>query len=287
MTAFACVFLSCAVLYAEQRGSLSAYTINYDSNTEQLEAIGNVVLKRGQSVVSGDTGIGSMVSRVFEITGVVSGVFPEYDTKLESAESLKWTEIRSDRSGGRIEARGGVRLTRGKTDYLRAAYVMWVLDTDNYFARGGVNMRWGGHILRAAEARRTNDTFYGANVKRYENIAQKTGMAADRVDGKIKGGETQEVVAVGNVVIDHVDAEGVKTNLTGAKAVYEKDLDTIVVSGGARAVRSDGNTVSSEKMILHIGMNKIEAVGNANLSFKAEDNKNGKNSGGQKNGASD
>lgn len=282
LVAFACVLAFCAVLYAEQRGSLSAYTIHYNSNTEQIEASGNVVLTKGQSIVSGDKGIGRIASRVFEITGNVSGVFPEYGAELKAAESLKWTEGRAGGSGGQIEARGGVSLTRGKSDYLKANYVLWTPDTDNYFARGGVNSRFNGHILRAAEARRTGNTFYAVDVKRYENIAQKTGMSADRVDGKIVRDDVQEIVAVGNVKLDHVDEEKVKTVVTGARAVYTKALDTVVVSGGAKAVRSDGNTVSSEKMVMHIGTNKIEAVGKASMSFKAEDNKSKK----QKNGAS-
>lgn len=282
LVALACVLAFGASLYAEQRGSLSAYTIHYDSNTEQIEASGNVVLTKGQSIVSGDKGTGKVTSRVFEITGNVSGVFPEYGAELKSAESLKWTEGTGG-SGGQIEVRGGVSLTRGKNDYMKANYVMWTPDTDNYFARGGVNTRFNGHILKAAEARRTGNTFYAVDVKRYENIAQRTGMSADRVDGRMVRDDVQEIVAVGNVKIDHTDEEKVKTVVTGAKAVYTKELDTVVVSGGAKAVRSDGNTVSSEKMVMHIGTNRIEAVGKASLSFKAEDNKNKK----QKNGASD
>lgn len=281
LAALACVLAFGAILFAEQRGSLSAYTIHYNSNTEQIEASGNVVLTKGQSIVSGDRGTGRMASRVFEITGNVSGVFPEYGAELISAESLKWTEGGAGGSGGQIEARGGVSLARGKSDYLKANYVMWTPDTDNYFARGGVNTRFNGHILKAAEARRTGNVFYGLDVTRYENIAQRTGMSADRVDGRLSNDDIQEIVAVGNVKIDHVDEEKVKTVVTGAKAVYTKALDTVVVTGGVKAVRSDGNTVSSEKMVMHLGTNKIEAVGKASMSFKAEDNKK------QKNGASD
>lgn len=270
LMAFICTLAFCSSLYAEQPGSLTADTVTYDSNTKRIEASGNVVLKRGQSMVNGDIGTGMIALRVFEVTGKVGGVFPEYDMRLETAESLKWTEIDS---GGQIEVSGKVRLARGKSDYLRASYVRWILDTDNYYARGNVNMRWDGHILRAAEAQRTGSAFYGVGVRRYENIARKTGMAADRVDGTINGGEMREVVAVGNVVIDHVGADGIKTNLTGAKAVYTMESDSLVVSGGAEAIRSDGNTVSSEKIIMHVGTNRIEAVGSASLSFKAGDSK--------------
>lgn len=271
LAAFACVLALSTVISAEQRGSLSAYTINYNSQTEQIEASGNVVLTRGESVVSGDLGKGKMTPREFEVSGNVRGVFPEYNAILVTAELLKWTEARA--GGGRIEARGGVRFTRGKSDYLNAAFAMWELETDNYTARGGVNMRFDGHIIRAAEVQRTGSTFYGVNVKRYENIAQKTGMAADRIDGKIRANEIQEMVAVGNVAIDYIDKDGVRTDITGSRAVYNKALDTIVISGAAKAVRGDGNTVSADKMILHIATNRIEAVGKASMSFTADDNK--------------
>lgn len=281
MAAFVCVLMLCAPIGAEQRASLSAYTINYNSQTEQIEAFGDVVLTKGQSVVNGDFGIGKVISREFEISGNVSGVFPEHNAVLTSAKSLKWTE---SRAGGRIEAREGVRITRGKSDFLDAGFVQWELETDDYFARGSVNARFNGHILRAAEARRAGSTFYGVNVKRYENIAQRTGMAADRIDGKIKGDEMQEIVAVGNVAIDFIDKDGIKTIVTGSRAVYTKALDTVVISGGAEAVRSDGNIVRAEKMVMHIATSKIEAVGKASMSFSADDNK--KNNKTPKSGAS-
>lgn len=280
--ALVCFLAFCSALYAEQMGSLSAYTINYNSKTGEIEASGNVVLKRGQSLVRGKSGAGAVSSRVFEIRGDVSGVFPEYNAEVKAADSLKWTESRAQSSEGLIEARGGVHITRGKSDFLRANYVMWELGTDNYLARGNVDMRYDGRILRAAEARRGANTFSGLKVTRYEDSAQKLGMAADQVDGKISGGEVREVVAEGSVAIDHTSPEGLKTVITGAKAVYTKALDTIVVSGGAKAVRSDGNTVNAEKLVLHVPTNNIEAIGSARVSFSADDKNKSK-----KNGASD
>lgn len=282
LAALICVPALCPALYAEQRGSLSAYTINYNSNTGEVEASGNVVLTRGKSTVRGESGGGTISSGVFEIRGGVTGVFPEYDADLKTADSLKWTEGRARTSSGTIEVIGKVHITRGINGFLRANYVRWELDTENYWVRGNVNIRDEGRILRAAEAKRTGDTFYGVKVTRYEDSAQRIGMAADRIDGKIKGGEVQESVAEGNVVMDQIDEEGLKTVVTGDRAVYTKELNTVVVSGNAKAVRSDGNTVNAEKLILHVDTNKIEAVGSARVSFTADDKNKSK-----KDGASD
>ena len=269
----ACLLVSCAVLFAADQGVLTANTITYDSNTKIINAARNVLLTRGQSKVRGDAGQGSPEKSVFEISGNVSGLFPEYNVELKSANSLQWREKSGASSGGVVEARGSVHIigTAAAGDFLKANYVRWESGTENYRARGGVDMRWEGRILKAAEAQRTGNTFLALKVTRYEDIAQKTVMSAERVDGKIRDNVVQDVVATGNVKMDYVDDNGFKTHLTGAKAVYSMIKDTVVVSGGAKAVRSDGKTVSSETMILHVESKNIEAVGSAKITFTLDD----------------
>lgn len=262
-----CIFILPAALGAAEQASLFADTINYNTNTKEVKASGNVALTRGRSQIRGQSGEGSLDSRVFEIKGAVSGLFPEYNAELKSAEALKWTGGEGD---GVVEARGGVWLTRGANDYLRANHVTWEVGGNNYSARGGVNMRYEGRILRAAEARRSGESFEALKVTRYEDTTQNMVMSADRVDGKISGDTVREVVARGNVSVDYLDDDGFKTNLTGDKAEYSRDRDTVVVSGGAKAVRSDGRTLSSQTMILYVGPKRLEAVGGARITFPVE-----------------
>lgn len=270
-----CLLLSGAEVRAAEQMNLYADTINYDTNTQKIKVDGNVVLSRGRDRVNGDSGEGEVDKNVFSIKGNVTGIFPEYGAELKSADWLKWTGDPTQDGRRVIEANGKVYLTRGATDYLKAHYVIWEAGFDNYTARGAVDARYNGHILKAAEAKRSGDVFEALKVTRYEDIARKTTLAADRVDGKIVGDEVSETVASGNVSIEYVDVEGLKTVLTGAKAVYSKQLATVVVSGGAKAVRSDGKTVSSQTMILYINSKNVEAVGNAKITF-ITDEKNGK-----------
>lgn len=270
-----CLLSSNVEVRAAEQMNLYADTINYNTNTQKITVEGNVVLSRGRDRVYGDSGEGAVDKNIFSIKGNVTGIFPEYGSELKSADWLKWTGDSAQGGGRVIEANGKVYLTRGATDYLKANYVIWEAGFDNYTARGAVDTRYNGHLLKAAEANRSGDTFSALKVTRYEDIVRKTTLAADRVDGKLVGDEVSETVASGNVVIEYVDAEGLKTVLTGAKSVYSKQLATVVVSGGAKAVRNDGKTVSAQTMVLYIDSKNVEAVGNAKITF-ITDEKNGK-----------
>lgn len=267
---------------AAEQMNLYADMINYDTNTQKIKVEGHVVLSRGRDRVYGDSGEGAVDKNVFAIKGNVTGIFPEYGAELKSADSLKWTGDSAQSSRRVIEANGKVHLTRGAKDYLKAQYVIWEAGFDNYTARGAVDARYSGYILKAAEANRSGDTFAALKVTRYEDIARKTTLAADRVDGKISGDEVSETIATGNVSIEYIDAEGLKTVLTGAKAVYSKALATVVVSGNAKAVRSDGKTVSSQTMVLYIDSKNVEATGNAKITFITDGKTGNKPSGATK-----
>jgi len=74
-------------------------------------------------------------------------------------------------------------------------------------------------------------------------------------------------------VIDFVDKEGLKSRVTGDNGVYSKAKATFVVSGNAKAVRSDGKTVSADTIIVHEDTNDIEAKGNSRITFVTGENK--------------
>lgn len=260
---------------APVEGTMSADTINYNVNTKKISAVGNVIIKRAGAILWGDKGEGNMEASEFTLQGNVKGTFPAENTDLTS-DNVKWTGSKTPGSDGIAEATGKVHLTRGTKEKIDADYVLWELGTKNYTAKGNVDVKTENNILIADEAEQINDKFRGKNVKRYEDIKQKLVVSANSVDGTTVNEEVSELLAVGNVVMDFVDKEGLKSKVTGEKGVYSKAKATFVISGNAKAVRSDGKTVSADSIVVHEDTNNIEAVGNSKITFVTNEKKDKK-----------
>lgn len=262
-----------ATLSAEPvEGTMSADTINFNVNTKKISAVGNVIIKREGAILWGDKGEGSTETSEFTLQGNVKGTFPAEKAEL-TADKVKWTGSKSAENDGIAEAFGKVHLTRGTNEKIDADYVLWELGTKNYTARGNVDAKTENNILIADEAGQTKDKFWGKKVKRYEDIRQKLVVSADSVNGTTVNEQISELVAVGKVVMDFVDKEGLKSMVTGDKGVYSKTKATFVMSGNAKAVRSDGKTVSADSIIMHEDTNDIEAIGNSKITFITNDKK--------------
>lgn len=256
--------------------TLSANDIKYNVNTGDARATGNVVIKREGSTLWGDEAEGNTNDEIMTLRGNVRGEFPAQDATLKS-ESATWTGDKSKRTDGLVEAFGSVRLTRGAEDYLNADYVRWEPGTENYSARGSVDGLMEKKILKADEARRRGNKFWATGVRRYEDLVEKFAISARTVEGTLaKDPQTgqdalSDLIADRNVVLDYVDREGLKTRVTGDKAVYSKARGTIVVSGNTKAVRSDGKTVTADTMVVHEDTRVIEAKGNSQIIFVVEE----------------
>ena len=253
-------------------GTMSADTIQYNVNTKKISAVGNVIIKREGAILWGDKGEGSTETSEFTLQGNVKGTFPAEKAEL-TADKVKWTGSKSAENDGIAEAFGKVHLTRGTNEKIDADYVLWELGTKNYTARGNVDAKTENNILIANEAGQTKNKFWGKKVKRYEDIKQKLVVSADSVNGTTVNEEISELVAVGNVIMDFVDKEGLKSRVTGEKGVYSKTKATFVMSGNAKAVRSDGKTVSADSIIMHEDTNDIEAIGNSKITFITNEKK--------------
>lgn len=258
-----------------EEGTMSADTIQYNLNTKKISAIGNVMIRRGGATLKGDKGEGSMETSEFTIQGSVSGTFPQEKIEI-TADRVKWTGSESTEKNGIAEAFGKVRLKRGANERVDAEYVLWELGTQNYTARGSVDAITENTVFIAEEAGRSYGKFWGRKVKRYEDTKQKLVVAADSVQGMTVKEEIKELVAAGSVVMDFVDKEGLKIRVTGDRGVYSKAKSTFVISGNAKAVRSDGKTVSADSITVHEDTNDIEARGNSKISFTANENKDKK-----------
>ncbi|MDO5563133.1 MAG: LptA/OstA family protein [Synergistaceae bacterium] len=265
---FILLFQAAAVAGAVQ-SSLTADNITYDVNTKKTTAKGNVVIKREGAVLCGSEADGNLETSEFNLRGSVSGDFPEQKAKLTS-NSVKWTKLAKAKEGV-VEAFGNVHITRQPADKLDAEYVRWETGTSNYMARDKVDGVIENKLLRAAEAGRTDKTFWGRKVIRYEDRVQKTGLAADVVDGTLENNLIQDAVATGSVKMDYIDKEGLLTVVTAERAVYSKKLGTVVLTGRPYAVRSDGKTISANKMVLHENTKNIEAIGNSKITFVTVD----------------
>lgn len=255
---------------------LSANDIKYNVNTGDARATGSVVIKREGATLWGDEAEGNTNDEIMTLRGNVRGEFPEQEATLKS-ESATWTGDKTKRTDGQVEAFGGVRLTRGAEDYLNADYVRWEPGTENYEARGKVDGLLEKKILKADEARRRGNKFWASGVSRYEDLVEKFTISARTVEGTLApdpqtGREAlSDMVADRNVVLDYVDKEGLKTRVTGDKAVYSKARGTIVVSGNTKAVRSDDKTVTADTMVVHEDTRVIEAKGNSQIIFVVEE----------------
>jgi len=266
------LLLLTGIVSAATETSMSADNINYNVNTKKVTAIGNVVINRKDFTLWGDRGEGSTENQEFIIKGKVRGTFPSEKAELSHADSVKWLRSAENvKTDGSAEAVGSVLIKRGQNEKLIADYVRWKPGSIDYTARGNVNADLKDHLLLADEVGRAGESFWGSNVKRYENRVKKVGIKAESVEGKIKGENVTEFIATGNVVIDYLDKDGLKTTITGAKAVYSKDRGTVVISGGAKAVRGDGKTVTSDTVVLHEDSKIIEAIGNSKITFVIDD----------------
>lgn len=252
-------------LCAEEKATMAADNISYNINTKKAKASGNVVITKEGATLWGDAADGNVETSEFNLRGNVRGKFPQKNADL-IAESLKWKKAANDKNGI-IEAFVNVRLTRGSADRLNAQYVRWESGTENYRARGRVDAVSLGKVIKAEEVGRLNGKFWGRKVTRYEDKTKNISLAADVVDGELRGDHIKEVIASGSVVIDYIDKAGLKTVVKGNKAVYSKERGTVVISGSASAVRSDGKVVTADSLVLYEETKNIEAIGRSKLTF--------------------
>lgn len=257
--------------------TLTADDLQYNINTGDASATGNVVVIRKGSKLTGNSADGNLEKEIMNLRGNVKGDFKENGATLVS-DSATWKGDKSKKTDGTVEAFGKVFITRAPNDKLKADYVLWTLGTEDYKAKGNVDGVFENRALIASEATRAGDKFWAKDVKRYEDKIQKFVLSAKFVEGRLvkdkTGQETMDdMIADQNVVFDYVDKQGLKSRVTGDKAVYSKARGTIVVSGNTKAVRSDGKTVTADTMIVHEDTRNIEAKGNSKITFLVNENK--------------
>ena len=259
MRALLLLALLCAPAWAAATGSanLTADTMQYNPDTGEIHARGDVHLFRPDGELFGDTGQGNANGRDFEMRGNVRGTFTEDDLDIVCAYICLSSEG-TDPVRRTITASGDVVLTRDE-DRITASYLSWSMDREGYTARGDVLGNFRFYHIDADEAARDGDDFSARGVRRYEDHERNMTLQANRVNGKLAEGRVAELIADGNVVMDSPDDTGKMTRVTGNRGVFSVARGTIVISGNA-IVTQDGRRLHAGSIVYHLDTGRIEAL---------------------------
>jgi len=250
--------------------TLEADQLNYNVKTKAAKAEGNVVYTRGKEVkdiIKGDHAEGFTDQYIIVTGNPVNIDSQTYDAKL-MAKKIIWTLDKTDKTNGYYEAFDTVRVKRTNGDFLNAAYVKVYPEAYIYDATGNVEGLYEGKYVKALEIHRNGENFSGKNVVRFEDRNKKQAISAAVIVGKInEKGEITEAMADKNVVFDNIDKNGLQSRLYGDHAVYSKAKGTLIVTGNAHGLRSDGKKLSADKLIYHEKNEQIEAIGRTKITF--------------------
>jgi len=255
---------------AAVESTLEADEMNYNVQTKAASAIGHVVYTHGGDIIKGDKAEGFTDKYIILTGNPVFAVSEAYQTQL-TAKKIVWTVDKTDKTNGYYEAFDNVRAKRTNGDFLNAAYVKVYLEANIYDATGNVEALYEGKYIKALEVHRNGADFSGKNVVKLEDRIKKQAISATTITGKInEKDEITDAVADKNVIFDNIDKNGVQSRLYGDHAVYSKAKGTVVVTGNARGLRSDGKKLSADKLVYHEATEQIEAIGRTKITFVSD-----------------
>jgi lipopolysaccharide assembly outer membrane protein LptD (OstA) len=263
----AMVMLLCALACAGGIASaedavLNADLLRYDPSSRLIRAEGNVRLARPGVELFSRMGEGTVGGDAFKLSGEVRGEMRREGLKIR-CDVL--TLVDAEKGRQILEASGKVLLTRGE-DRVTAARVRWTSGVPRYSALGDVDARFEAMSIRADEAGRDGERFWGKGVRRYEDRKNRYVLSAAGVEGRILGGAVDEMTAQGDVDLTLQGSRDESVRVTGDKGVFSRDRGTVVISGSAKAVQ-EGRTVSAGSLVLHLDSNRIEALGRPQVIF--------------------
>lgn len=273
---FALIFCFVATAYAAdttnntpaaKESTLEANELNYNVQTKAASAIGNVVYTHGGDVIKGDKAEG-FTDKYIILTGNPVVAVSEVRQATLTAKKIVWTADKTDKTNGYYEAFDNVRAKRTNGDFLNAAYVKVFNESKIYDATGHVEALYEGKYVKALEVHRNGADFSGKNVVKLEDRVKKYSISAATITGKInEKDEITEAVADKNVVFNNIDKNGIQSRLYGDHAVYNKAKGTLIVTGNAHGLRSDGKKLSADKLVYHEANEQIDAIGRTKITF--------------------
>ena len=269
ISCFAIIIVLCfaPAAFAEVESTLEADELNFNVKTKEASALGNVVYTHGEDVIRGDKAEGNIDKKITVYGNPVKADARSQTTKLD-AKRVAWTADATKKTSGFYEAFENVHIKRDNGDFLNAAYVKADTENNVYDAKGNVEALYEGKYIKAAEAHRNGATFNGKNVAKLEDRVKKYAISAARVEGKINAkDEITDATADQNVVFDHTDKQGLRSRLYGDHAVYSKAKGTLVVTGNAHGLRSDGKKISADMLVYHETTEQVDAIGKTKITF--------------------
>ena len=248
---------------AREKASLTADRLDYNPQTNRINARGNVHMTRPDGELFGDQGTGTTDGRSFLMTGNVKGHFTNEKVDIACDQIALRTEG-SNPARRVITASGDVELTRAE-DRITSQAVSWELDRNVYRAAGNVIGNYTRYYIDADEVSRNGDQFAARGIRRYNDKERGVKMSATRANGKLgPNGDILELVAEGNVVLDTPDNRGAISRITGDKGVFSVARGTLVISGNAM-VNQSGRNLHAESIVYHLDNERVEAIGRPSL----------------------
>lgn len=249
-----------------RQASLTADRLEYNPQTNRVDARGNVHLSRPDGEINGDYGTGTTDGRSFQIIGNVIGHF------ATEGVDVVCDFIRLDSEGTApvrrvVTASGDVELVRGERgeDRVKAQLISWELDRDIYRASGNVLGNYIHYTIDADAISRDGAQFSATEIRRYHDKERDVTMSASRANGTLDaGGAIAELIAEGRVVLDTPDEKGTISRITGDKGVFSVARGTLVISGNAM-VNQAGRNLHAESIVYHLDSERIEAIGRPSL----------------------
>lgn len=267
---FLCLSLvAAAAAFAADEATLTADVMNYNPETREIAASGNVHFKRPDGELLGDRGRGSADGNDFEMYGNVRGRFDKESLAIV-CDAMKLQTEEGPNAMRTITASGDVKLTRG-ADVITAQSVTWEMEGENYSASGKVNGNFDTYAIDADAISRNGEQFSATAIRRYEDDLRNITLSAARANGLTQDGQIVEFIAEGNVVVNMPDSQGAMIRVTGDKGVFSLDRGTFVVSGNAH-VNQSGSLLSAGSIVYHIDSGKIDALQRPTLVFEMPEN---------------
>lgn len=213
---------------------LTADVMDYDIDTGDFDASGNVILSREGVTITSDKG--------------------KANSKTQKARMFENVHAFGVHDNSPLDA---------KCDLLESDFSA---PAGDYYMSGNVDAMFGPRILRSANARLIGNRFAAEKVTHFEDKTRNAVLACDKLDGEYDKIGILNATGVGSVYVIQEDKD--KTSeLWSNKLVYSRPSDTVVATGKAKmhVVQKNASTkettVTGDKMVYSITKGTITVTG--------------------------
>ena len=232
-----------------ETATLSANRMQFDAQTGNFTADGNVTIKAGDLNVNAPSSRGNIDRREVNFNEGITASGKWYGDKVNLKAGkllLSFADIPSCKFQGGV--RGGFGTMR--------------LDADRLTLTGA-----GG--LSTPTARDRQSKFWLVNVRNLEDTSRGLAFGANSVEGLVRNGELYDFTAKRGVWLKgKPKAKGDAVSIKGDNALYSIARGSVVLSGHVVAVQG-GRTLRSDSIVYFPEQNRVEAIGGYNRRAKS------------------